>query len=315
MAKIEDTLGRKSKFYTEKDRTYRPRGLGRFFMEMLAWHGIANSEQLHQLRVSCGHGDDRDWTRKTLNNLYRGDLIGFDFEQYNYMTAQRSAYHIFNRTPHGDRVLEEWGKLEPFIRPSGNDFRHQYGIGSSTISIHNYAAMYNVTYRPGHELLTDTLRCKEIGYTPDQLFSLTYTNEPEHSDGYPWYIFALEFERSYYDKRTPEVAPRKQSKSSDYYEQKIKKIIEYIGKKRYKDHLNTNTAMLALFVFSDPEGERKFHDVLASMQTKCSFILTQTIPQNTDDVFPTLRPTGTWQELYFCPWRRHGYPDYFINTP
>lgn len=281
-------------------------------MKWIAWHGLANSEQLHELREAAGEGTDRWWTTKTLNTLHHAGLVRFEPEFGNYTSRRWNYYHIYGRSEHGDKVMEEWGELEDFLRPSGNDKRHQYGIAASTISIHTAALNAGDIYEPGHV----HLKGRELGYKgyrPDQLFAITYKSKAENGSA-PWYFYALEYERTYPDRNN-----RVQSKSSDYYDSKIDKVIEYIGKLGYKDHLNTKTAMLALFVFDHWEGERKFHEVLAKKQDRCKFILTQTVPRlevpTSGDDQDDFIPAGTWPQLYNGPWKRHGYDDYFINTP
>lgn len=295
----------------EKDRTYRlcadSYQQRYIWSQVIPYHGIANSEQIAENCAAHNQGKSRLNVTRSLGKLVHGDLISHLTQFNNYVKNDNNCFYVYGRSVHGENVLHDLGLYQPVIRPSGNDIRHQYGIGSCTISIDTMATRDGARYEPGHQL-TDQLRCPRTGYQPDQLFSITYPDKT-------WRHVVIEYERTYPDQRSDR-ANYVQTKSKDYYTKKFEKIINYIGKGEYQHHLKTKTGIICMMVFDHEDGRRKAMEVLAKMQDKCRFIAFYTVPRssvpNDDGPF---RPAGVWEHLWNGPGERVGYESFYLNQP
>lgn len=298
----KDTIGRDT-FYTDReDYSIVPTKRAMEWFHYLNLHGLLNTDALYEFTKEMGV--DRKKAAASLKRMRDGAFIGLNEAQRMTDRAMynRYVYHLRER---GQYELEKYGYYEEdAIQPSGNDWRHQYGIASVTSAIHLGAKKAGVEYIPGHELLKDAEASLAYeGLIPDQLFALDY--------GGKWRIYAVEFDRSYdYNDHETKKA-RRQYKSGQKFAEKIAKYTKYIGEGKYKDHLNVDTGMQVLFVFDCVGGQMKFLRELEKQHQRNTYILMQTV----DGFVPKFKPMPPYYHLFDGPWERLGCEDFFINQP
>lgn len=286
--KTLDALGRATFHHIEYRQGIRPTEREIRWLKHIERHGPQSSDYLHALTLDTHR--DPDTSRRQLQKLRAGGYLHCPRQQRATENASFNPY-IYDLTDRARAFLWEEGIAEDTVTPRGH-WVHQYMTACITASIDIAARRAGITYIPAHRILErsgatlgTTLGKKRL--IPDQLFGLDY--------GGRYRFFCVEADRG--------TEPKTSSAARKSYRSTIEDYREFIGAKRYKDHYELTAGMVLLYVFSSRSNERRFMETVGHvMGSRCSYVMTQTVPE----FHHGFRPPRLLSGLFARSWKRAG---------
>ncbi|MEM9839496.1 MAG: replication-relaxation family protein [Pseudomonadota bacterium] len=288
------------------------------WLRALLAHGPLPSSYLLAFSAKLGQSEKR--ARERLTDLFNeadtahgGPYLSRPLQQFRTLDSRYNQL-VYDLAPPGRRALET-GDL-PFEAPApGGPWVHRLMVSCITASIELAVSIRDdLTFIPGWRILEragatlrTTVETKEPGVDhavrraliPDALFGLQYRTPA----GDRFRFFVVEADRGTEPLKSRCAARKSWRRSLAQYD-------EYIGRRRYRDHLQLTAPLLVLNVASDADRERAMHQSTQMFhQHGCTYHLFQSF-----EAFGAVwRPPQPNPALLEAPWLRTGHPDMHIG--
>ncbi|MDQ0316419.1 replication-relaxation family protein [Amorphus orientalis] len=267
-----DTLGRRtfSSHTSKPNRSFKARRRDVEWMQFLNLHGPLSSEYLFQLTYD--KAKNRDNFNKQILRLFDGQMIYKPIQQRATDPDTRNGhFHVYDLTEKGKAYLKAEGLWVDAVRPSGNDWVHQFMISSITATIDIMCRRNGYRYIPPHEYLAragsarienvpfvfDGVR-RERNLTPDAVFAIDY-------GGGSFIAYALEADR---DTECGETADWRRKS----FKRSVLQYREVIGRKLYRDAYKREAMMMLLYVTVNPGNAESALRIIGEQIGPCPYI-------------------------------------------